>query len=480
MTEPQDEPLELKGQKYPAKAHALRVKTHFLSKKNGATAKNSAFFIAGEALQLYPYCDETITLRQNRYFHYLTGVDQIPGCYVLFEPVNNKLTLFLPEIDWEDVMWSGMPKSLKEALKEFDVDDVQYESAIEKKLETIKSNGATIYTTDTINYAKKPFAKLVKAADKDFFYALDEARLIKDSYEIALMKYANKITAKSHIAVMSALPIETNETHMHAEFVYHSIRQGSKFQSYDPICCSGPSCGTLHYVKNDDPMAKKCSTLIDAGADWRCYASDVTRCFPINGDWTKEHLAIYRTVQDMQKQVMDGMKPGVSWESLHMLAHKVMIKHFLDLGIFKNGTAEEILESKVSVWFFPHGLGHLLGLDTHDVGGYPNYNDPDIRLRWLRLRRNLEPGMVVTDEPGVYFNDYLIKNAYEDPKQVKYIDKDVLKKYMYVGGVRIEDDILITKDGHENLTVVTSDPKEISKIVKKGLAKGRKGFHVVA
>lgn len=476
----QEEPAELRGLKYPAKKHALKVKEHFISKKGQLLENKSAFFIAGETLKLYAYCDETYPLRQNRYFHYLSGVDQIPGCYILYILADDKLILYLPEIDWDDVMWSGMPKSLKDAAQQYDVDEVRYEAEINKKLSDLSHSGVTIYTTDTKNYADKPFAKLVKTADKDFFYALDEARLIKDSYEIALMKYANKITANSHIAVMSAQPIETNETHMHAEFIYHSIRQGSKVQSYDPICCSGPSCGTLHYVKNDESMKNKCSTLIDAGADWRCYASDVTRCFPITGEWTKEHLEIYKTVQDMQTQVMNGIRPGVAWESLHCLAHEVMIKHFLDLGIFKNGTAKEIYDSRVSVWFFPHGLGHLIGLDTHDVGGYPNYDDPDIMLRWLRLRRKLLPGMVVSDEPGVYFNKYLIENAYKDPKQSKYIDKDVLQKYLNVGGVRIEDDILVTEDGHENLTVVTSDPDEISNIVKKGIAKGRQGFHVVA
>ncbi|VEU20992.1 DEKNAAC101820 [Brettanomyces naardenensis] len=473
------EPAELNGVKYPAKKHALKVKGHFLSKKTTATAANSAFFIAGTSLVYYEYCDETIALRQNRYFHYLTGVDQIPGCFILFTLADDKSTLYLPEIDWEDVMWSGMPINPKEAAAKFDVDEVKYVSDLKESLQNLKSAGVSIYTPDTKEYSKEPFADLVTPGDKDLFYALDEARLIKDSYEIAMMKHANKITANSHIAVMSAQPIEKNETHIHAEFVYHSIRQGSKVQSYSPICCTGPNCGTLHYVKNDDSMADKFSTLIDAGADWGCYASDVTRCFPINGDWTKEHLDIYETVRDMQKSVMDAVKPGVSWESMHMLAHKVLIKHFLKLGLFKDGTPEEILDSKVSVWFFPHGLGHLLGLDTHDVGGYPDYEDADIYLRWLRLRRKLQAGMVVTDEPGVYFSDYLIDLAYKDPKQAKYIDREVVKKYMYVGGVRIEDDLLITKDGYENLTVVTSDPDEISKIVKKGLARGREGFHVV-
>lgn len=473
--DPHDEPRELLGIKYPAKKHALKVKSHFLTKK--PSASDSAILIAGATLEYYAYCDETISLRQNRYFHYITGVDQIPGCFVLFNLVDDKLTLYLPEIDYDDVMWSGFPLNLEEAAKQFDVDEVRYAGKLSADLKEVWGK---VYTPDTKDYEKEPFAKSVVSGDNDLFYALDEARLIKDSYEIALIKHANKITAISHEAVMSAQPIETNETHIHAEFVYHSIRQGSKFQAYSPICCSGPSCGTLHYVKNDSQLKDKFSVLIDAGAEWKCYSSDVTRCFPINGDWTKEHLQIYKIVQAMQQSVMDAAKPGVSWDSMHLLTHKVLIEHFLKLGLFKNGTVDEILKSGVSVWFYPHGLGHLMGMDVHDVGGYPNYEDADPMYRWLRIRRDLQEGMVVTDEPGVYFNDYLLEQAKKNPDQSKYIDLDVVKKYMYVGGVRIEDDLLITKTGCENLTTITSDPDEISALVKKGLAKGREGFHVVA
>lgn len=464
--------------KYPAKAHALKVKSHFLSKNTNKNDENFAFFIAGANAAPYAYCDEFAPLRQNRYFHYLTGIEQIAGAFILFNVANEKLTLFLPNVDEDDIMWSGLPLSKEDALKEFDVDEVYYAKDIETTLKSLKDSNYKIYTTDTDDYAKLPFANYVIPKDPVFFYALDESRLIKDDYEIALMRHAAKITDNCHMAVMSALPIETNETHLHAEFIYHSIRQGSKFQSYDPICCSGPSCGTLHYVKNDDPMDGKTSVLIDAGAEWKCYASDVTRCFPITGKFSTEHLSIYNAVKDMQSQVMENIKPGIHWDDLHFLSHKVLIKHFIDLGLFHNGTAEEIFESGVSVWFYPHGLGHLLGMDTHDVGGHANYDDPNPMLRYLRLRRKLETGMVVTDEPGIYFSPFLIEKITKE--QEKYVNKEIVDKYMYIGGVRIEDDILVTKDGYENMTHITSDPYEIEKIVQKGLAKGREGFHVIA
>lgn len=467
----------VKGHKYPAKAHAENVVRHLQSKISSEEADKSAVFISGEDLELYQYCDQTKPVRQNRYFFYLTGCD-IPGSHVLYQANKKQLTLYLPDIDYDDVMWSGLPLSLADAGEKYDVDQVKYASELKDDLASLK--GYSILTTD-INQFNSKYQEFLKAGDENLFYALDESRMIKDWYEIELMKHAAKITDKCHLAVMSALPIETNETHIHAEFMYHAIRQGSKHQSYDPICCSGPSCSTLHYVKNDDEIdEKKRSILIDAGAEWQCYASDVTRCFPINGDWSKEHLDIYNLVLKMQQETMKLIKPGALWDDIHLHAHKVMVEGFINLGIFKKEySVQEIFENKVSARFFPHGLGHLLGMDTHDVGGHPDYNDPDPLLKYLRLRRPLQENMVLTDEPGVYFSPFLLEDVLKDESKLKYINKDVLDKYWYIGGVRIEDDLLITKTGFTNLTSITSDPNEISKIVKAGLAKGKDGFHNV-
>ena len=161
--------------------------------------------------------------------------------------------------------------------------------------------------------------------------------MIKDWYEIELLRKACQVTDTCHLAVMSALPIEKTEGHIHAEFTYHALRQFFSFQGYDPICCSGPSCSTLHYVDNDADMAGKHSVLIDAGAEWECYTADVTRCFPISGKWTKEHRDIYDAVLDMHQNAMSQIKDGASWEEIHLSAHKVLIKHLLKLGIFQIG-----------------------------------------------------------------------------------------------------------------------------------------------
>lgn len=468
------EPASLRGLKYPAKDHARRVIMHLQEKRS---TENLALFLSGEDLELYQYCDQTKPFRQNRYFYYLSGCD-IPGSHVIYRPAIDKLTLFLPDVDADDVMWSGMPLSLQEALNTFDVDEVKYASELLPNIKLITESGLQIHTTDN-NKRNEIVHDYLIEGEKDLFFALDEARLIKDSFEIELMKHAAAITDNCHLAVMSATPIETNETHIHAEFMYHAIRQGSKYQLYDPICCSGPNCSTLHYVRNDDEIGnEKRSILIDAGAEWRCYASDVTRCFPINGDWSKEHLEIYNTVLKMQHATMALIKPGASWDEIHLEAHRILIKEFFRLGIFKKEFLEqEVFDSNISARFFPHGLGHLLGMDTHDVGGYPNYEDPDPKLKYLRLRRRLKKGMVITDEPGVYFSPFLLEEVLKDEAVSKFIDMRVLDNYWYIGGVRIEDDLLITDDSFENFTHITSDPFEISRIIKDSLSKGDTRFH---
>lgn len=472
-------PVAIRGHKYPAKNHNLKVKDYLLQKKKALSSESTAIFIAGEELEGVKYCDISKEFRQNRYFHYLSGVN-IPGCSILFNFATDKLTLFLPDVEWDDVIWSGMPISIEEALEEFDVDAVFHSSKIEETISK-ENDGFTIFTTDLDNVHNAEISKKLTPLDNDFFFAMDEARLIKDWYEIELIRKACDISDKCHLAVMQALPIELNEVQIQAEFSYHATRQGARALGYDPICCSGPACGTLHYVKNSEDLANKASVLIDAGAEWKNYTSDVTRCFPISGKFTKEHREIYEAVLDVQSQVMKKIRPGANWEDLHVLSHKVLIKNLRKLGIFKNTfSEEEIFERRASCGFYPHGLGHLLGLDVHDVGGYPNYEDADPYFKYLRLRRPLQENMVVTNEPGCYFNEFLIGEFLDKyPERSEVVDKEVVKRYMYIGGVRIEDDILVTKYGFENLNRITSDPDEIEKIVSRGLKKARSEFHVV-
>ena len=474
------DPYAVLNQKYPAKKHCENV----VNKLQTITMPHAcAFLNFGNHVESIKYCDTNKPFRQKRYFYYLSGVD-LPGCAIYYDISQKKLTLFLQDVDEDDIMWSGEPLSCEGALKKYDVDEVLYMKDLKGFLSSKKEEGvSTIFMDDLDNVPKDlDLTSLPISSDsKEFLYAIDESRVIKDAYEIACVRKACEITDNCHLATMQAIPIETNEIHLQAEFTYHAIRQGSVSQGYEPICCSGTNCSTLHYVKNDEEIKHRESILLDAGAEYKNYTADITRCFPINGKWTKEHREIYDVVLDVQTKVMEQIKPGVLWDDLQKLTHELIIDHLKRLGVFKKEFSnQEIYDRRASACFLPHGLGHQMGLDVHDVGGMANYDDTDPYFKNLRIRRALEPNMIITNEPGVYFNKYVIENLLKKfPERLETVNMDVVEKYAYVGGVRIEDDVLVTKDGYEVLSGITSDPEEIEKIVSSALKKGRSYFHNV-
>ena len=160
------------------------------------------------------------------------------------------------------------------------------------------------------------------------------------------------------------------------------------------------------------------------------------------------------------------LKATVLWDDVHARAHELAIEGLLSIGILK-GNKVDIFNARTSVAFFPHGLGHYLGLDTHDTGGHANYADKDSMYRYLRVRGRLPAGSVITMEPGIYFCRFIIEPYLKDPVQKKYIDEGVLKRYWQVGGVRIEDNVLITEDGWENLTTAVKERGEVEGIMNE-------------
>jgi len=408
--------------------------------------------------------DEPVPFRQRRYFFYLTGC-ALPDCYFTYDMKTEKSTLFIPPIDPDDVMWSGLPMSPEEALKTFDIDAVLPSTELNAYLTSTSTPKTTIYaipnqvsdSTTFLSYDETSF-DLLKTT-------IETARVTKSPYEIALIRHANNISTIAHTAVMRAVAHASNEQELEALFLKTCIERGAKEQAYHSIVASGTSGATLHYIKNDQPLDGTLNLLLDAGCEWDCYASDITRTFPRSGTFSPESLAIYNIVLDMQKQCIEALKAGILWEDVQLLAHKVIIAGLLELGILR-GSLDEILTARTSVAFFPHGLGHYLGLDTHDCGGNPNYQDKDPMYRFLRVRGTLPAGSVVTVEPGCYFCRFIIEPYLKDEKHKKFIDETVLDRYWSVGGVRIEDNILIKEGGYENLTGTPKEVEEMGRIIK--------------
>lgn len=336
---------------------------------------------------------------QRRSFFYLTGCN-LPDCIYTYEIATDRATLYIPPIDPDSVIWSGLPLSADEAVQQYDVDQVSFTTDVNATLTRLASPSTPIYA---ISEQISDNAAFLKVDDKRLDIlkkAIHYSRAVKSDYEIALIQKASDISSAGHEAVMQKVKHAQNETELEAVFKGHCISQGSKNVAYDVIAASGRAAATLHYVRNDQPLTGKLNLLLDAGCELDCYASDITRTFPIGGKFTTESRAIYDIVLKMQTECINMLKEGVKWDDVHELAHRIAIDGLLELGILK-GDKEEIFQSRASVAFFPHGLGHYLGMDTHDTGGDPNYNDKDSMFRYLRKRGTLPSAAVITVEPGV-------------------------------------------------------------------------------
>ena len=371
-------------------------------------------------------------------------------------------------------MWAGMPLLPQEALERYDVDAVL-------TFDELKSGKALVQMLrkqQTIVMAIKDRADMalfhseaLKEYDPivnfDFARrAIEACRVVKDDFEIALIRHANVVSSYAHERILACAKRAKNERELNAVFVMHCHANGCREQAYGCVCASGTNASTLHFVRNDTELEGRLNLLIDAGAEYECYCADITRTFPLNGKWSKESREVYDLVLAMQASAMSMIRAGVKWEECHMKAHSVAAAGLQSLGILRKDVAlERIMESKVTCRFFPHGLGHYLGMDTHDVGGNANYEDENEYFRYLRVRGTLPAGAVITNEPGIYFRKFPFESELQEGRWDHVVDQKVLARYWEVGGVRIEDDILVKEDGYESLTTVRSAPEYIEAAV---------------
>ncbi|EAS32258.3 peptidase D [Coccidioides immitis RS] len=441
--------------KYPAKQHARNV-----ARQLGLT--DGLIYLMSQSTRTLEDSDQPQPFRQRRYFFYLSGVDE-PDCHLTFDIKSDILTLYVPHYDLRKAIWVGPTLRPSEALMRYDLNAAKTYDELSKDIRTwaSKSMSPVIYI---LHEGQKPNinAHFLAFNHEDLLPAMDACREIKDEHEIDLIRRANEISASAHIEVLLGIRNMQNEAEIHGKFLDTCVSQGARNQSYEIIAASGENAAILHYTKNNEPLDGRQLVCLDAGAEWNCYASDVTRTFPRRPYWPScESANIYSVVQRMQEECINGLKEGVRYLDLHILAHRIAIEELLSLGILKGGSTEEILQSGASLVFFPHGLGHHVGLEVHDVSPTPLMAFSLDKYKGLPLLScrppctlsapYLKAGMVVTVEPGIYFSRPALKDARRKPLS-KYIDMDVVQKYIPVGGVRIEDDILVTRDGFENLT----------------------------
>ncbi|XP_013377932.1 PREDICTED: xaa-Pro dipeptidase isoform X2 [Chinchilla lanigera] len=294
-----------------------------------------------------------------------------------------------------------------------------------------------------------------------------ECRVFKTDMELEVLRYTNRISSEAHREVMKAIKVGMKEYEMESLFQHYCYsRGGMRHNSYTCICCSGENAAVLHYghagAPNDRTIQDGDMCLFDMGGEYYCFASDITCSFPANGKFTEDQKAIYEAVLRSCRAVMNAMKPGVWWPDMHRLADRIHLEELTRIGIL-SGSVDAMVQAHMGAVFMPHGLGHFLGLDVHDVGGYPEgvkrIDEPG--LRSLRTARQLQPGMVLTVEPGIYFIDHLLDEALANQAQACFFNREVLQRFRGFGGVRIEEDVVVTDTGMELLTCVPRTVEEI-------------------
>ncbi|KAI8641253.1 peptidase M24, structural domain-containing protein [Parasitella parasitica] len=443
----------------PTKQHCLRVKK--LINMDGPLV----IYIKGKDDKTRDNTDVDLEFRQESNFFYLTGVDE-PGYQVVFDMESERVYLITPNVPENDVFWKGPNHGTAELMELYNVDEIVQQEDLPRLFHTLAPKSTFVLDDQQAEYLKSIIPSL--SVDTQLLTpAIHESRLTKFPWEIEIIRQVMYASSQSHITLMQQFKSGMTEAHLAALFRWTCASHQIYNQAYLPIVASGPRAATLHYSKNNQkiPAEPHSLVLVDAGGEKSCYGSDITRTFPARGIFSEEAKTIYNIVLKMQKAVLSSLKPGVFWADMQCLAMRILCDELIKIGILI-GDREELIQRGVPSAFYYHGLGHSLGLDVHDVGGkdkcpIDQEEDDDPTATEFLAGRALAENMVLTVEPGLYFNDAMLNIWTQFPGYQQYFDLDVLAKYREVGGVRIEDTVVITEDGYENLTFV---PKEIYEI----------------
>jgi len=393
--------------------------------------------------------DVEYQFRPDSDFYYLTGFSE-PEAVLVISPsrAQGQFVLFCRERDAQREMWDGRRQGLEGAIENFGADDAFPIEDIHEILPGMMEEKGRVYTTagrfpefdaqllGWMNKIKQDARHGTHAPYEfvDLNHLVHEQRLIKRKDEVVLMRKAGKMSALGHKRAMQVCRPGMYEYQVQAEMECEFRKAGSHYNAYPSIVAGGENACILHYTENQDQLRDGDLLLIDAGAEFGCYASDISRTFPVNGKFSAEQRALYSIVLDAQQAAFDKCQSGFGWNDPHEAAVKVISQGLLDEGLLR-GSLEQVIETQTYRQFYMHKTGHWLGMDVHDVGDYK------VDETW----RDLEPGMVFTVEPGIYVSP-----------------ADNVDPRWHNIGIRIEDNVLIQKEGYENLTA--SAPKSIDEI----------------
>lgn len=383
--------------------------------------------------------DVVYQFRPDSDFHYLCGFPE-PEAVLVICPNRSQgeFVLFCREKDAFREMWDGRRIGLEGAMELYGADDAFPFEDMHEILPGLMEEKEKVFSTvgrypdfdsqllGWMNKIKQD-SRRAKHAPYEFVdlnHILHEQRLFKRQDEIGLMRRAGKMSAAGHTRAMQVCRPGMYEYQVQAELECEFRKAGSHYNAYPSIVAGGENACILHYVENDRVLKNGDLLLIDAGAEYQCYAADISRTFPVNGKFSGEQRAMYDIVLEAQEAAFEQCLPGLSWNEFHDAAVRVIAQGLIDEGLL-SGSIDEVIETTSYSKFYMHRTGHWLGMDVHDVGDY------QVEDSW----RELEPGMVFTVEPGVYISPS--SGADERWHNI---------------GIRVEDNVLITKDGYENFT----------------------------
>jgi Xaa-Pro aminopeptidase len=403
--------------------------------------------------------DNHYRFRQDSDFHYLTGFDHPNAALVLQPDGEASLTLFVEARDKEAETWTGFRPGIEGAQSDFGADQAYPIGELLDRLPALLERARRIYHVlgrdarvdqkiiETIEAARLRSRAHAPPPDSilDPREILHELRLFKEPAELELMRKAAEITREAHAAAAALAQPDRFEYELEAALDGTFRRRGGWGPAYDSIVGGGANATVLHYVANDQPLRDDTLVLIDAGCEYAGYAADVTRTYPVGGRFTSPARAVYDVVLAAQEAALDRSRPGATLEEIHDAALRRLVEGMIALRLLPMTTVDDAITSGEFRRYYMHRTSHWLGLDVHDVGAYSRDGQP----------RRLEPGMVLTVEPGLYVPAH-DENA---PEELRGI------------GVRIEDDVVITGDGHENLSAaIPKRPADVEALVRAGRA----------
>ncbi|NQZ81693.1 MAG: Xaa-Pro aminopeptidase [Colwellia sp.] len=417
-----------------------------------------AFFPA--AKEITRSNDTEYAFCQNKNFYYLTGFNEPDALLILIKSNDDQLQsiLFSRAKDPLQEIWHGRRIGQEKAKKHYGFDQCytleESDEILLERLTDIKElhycfgDAPNFGECQTFDQQVSQWLASVKAKVRqgitaphtlvDCSAVINEMRLIKSDAELDIMRQVNDISCAAHQRAMEKTLAGKFEYQIEAEILHEFARNGARFPAYASIVAGGDNANILHYTNNDDVLNDGELLLIDAGGELAGYAADITRTFPVNGKFTPSQRALYQLVLDVQNAVIEQIIPNINFAQLNAFTCEFLTKGLIELGIL-SGDLTALIEEKSCKKYFIHGLGHWLGLDVHDAGDYQVNKDK-------QQLRSFEPGMVMTIEPGLY---------------IPLDDDSVDEKWRGIG-IRIEDNILVTDQGHENLT--KNAPKSIKAI----------------